>query len=54
MVRPNPRYGKAEDVWIQDGGYTRNLALEEKLAQNLIDVRKYDKEWKSGLNPERL
>ena len=49
------KYGdNIQDVWINDGGYNRNLALEAKLAQDLIDVKQYDKEWKSGLNPERL
>jgi len=49
------KYGdNIQDVWITDGGYNRNLALEEKIARDLVDVRQYDKEWKSGLNPERL
>ena len=32
MVRPNPRFGdNLQDVWVTESGYTRNLALEEKL-----------------------
>ena len=31
MVRPNPRYGTLEDVFVDIDGYSRNLALEEKL-----------------------
>ena len=49
------KYGNdIQDVWVTESGYTRNFALEAKLAQDLIDVKQYDKEWKSGLNPERL
>jgi len=31
MVRPNPRYGTLEDVFIDIDGYSRNLVLEQKL-----------------------
>ena len=31
MVRPNPRYGTLEDVFVDIDGYSRNLALEQKL-----------------------
>jgi len=31
MVRPNPRFGTSEDVFIDIDGYSRNLALEQKL-----------------------
>jgi len=31
MVRPNPRYGTLEDVFVDIDGYSRNLVLEEKL-----------------------
>ena len=32
MARPNPRFGdNLQDGWVTESGYTRNLALEEKL-----------------------
>lgn len=43
-----------KDVLVNYKGYSRNFAIEENLRQNLKDVRKHDKEWKSGLNPARL
>jgi len=38
MVRPNPRYGTLEDVFVDIDGYSRNLALEQKLEDESIQA----------------
>ena len=36
--RPNPRFGIQEDIFVEIDGYSRNLALEERLQQELDNV----------------
>jgi len=36
--RPNPRFGIQEDIFVKIDGYSRNLALEERLQQELDNV----------------
>ena len=38
MVRPNPRYGTPEDVFVDIDGYSRNLVLEQKLEDDVNQV----------------
>ena len=38
MVRPNPRYGIAQDEFVDIDGYSRNLVLEEKLERESDQV----------------
>tara|TARA_Y100000310_G_scaffold69590_1_gene65125 strand:+ start:811 stop:1881 length:1071 start_codon:yes stop_codon:yes gene_type:complete len=36
--RPNPRFGIQEDIFVKIDGYSRNLALEERLQQEVDNV----------------
>ena len=50
MVRPNPRYG-TEIVFTDMDGYSRNLALEERLQREDVANRIYDTPFKGKRNP---
>ena len=52
MVRPNPRYGLTnEDKFVDIDGYSRNLALEERLQREEVENRIYDTPFKGIRNP---
>ena len=44
------KYGSSDDVWVTEGGYTRNLFLEEKLENELLQVNNEIKNL-GGFNP---
>ena len=52
MARPNPRYGLTnEDKFVDIDGYSRNLALEERLQREEVENRIYDTPFKGKRNP---
>ena len=50
MVRPNPRYGTPLDKFVDIDGYSRNLVLEQKLEDELLQVNNEIKNL-GGFNP---
>ena len=57
MVRPNPRFDTINpqlDEWITEAGYTRNLAIEQKLEGDYATIQQYNQDFKGGLNPTTI
>ena len=59
MVRPNPRYGIPQDEFVDIDGYSRNLVLEQKLEDELLqvnnEINKQIKEQElSGVTPDQM
>jgi len=48
------KYGFPKDKWITEGGYTRNLAIEQKLESDNEVIQQYNQDFKGGLNPTTI